>query len=288
MPQPSTTQPSVEQPSTTQLPPEQGPSTIVLGGPLDQDRSELHIAVDPEDPDRMFVVAQGSLPYVALDPQLFWRSEDGGRTWSEPLVMGFIDNTADGAAGDPVVAAGAHGVVLFGTLAVMIEGDPDNLASDLGTITAHIGTRVSTDQAARSPRSVPPTGSSPPDRHPRRSTRSGSPSTPARGPSEARPTWRGSTSDPTTPKTCCSPPRATAATPTRRRSSSSTSSPAAPRGRGEPPDRRAPGRHRRRGVEQRLRRPSGRAPHQLHRWRGHVLHPDGGNGGGGSGGGGRI
>ena len=119
---------------------------IVLAGPLDQDRSEPHIAVDPDDPDRMFVVAQGALPYVALDPQLFWRTEDGGRTWSEPLVMGYIDNTPAGAAGDPVVAAGPDGLVLFATLAVMIEGDPDNLTDDFGTITAHIGTRVSTDQ----------------------------------------------------------------------------------------------------------------------------------------------
>ena len=144
--QPSTTQPTVEQPSTTQLPPEQGPSTMVLGGPLDQDRSEPHIAVDPEDPDRMFVVAQGALPYVSLDPQLFWRTDNGGQTWSEPLVMGFIDNTVAGAAGDPVVAAGTDGLVLFATLAVMIEGDPETLTDDLGTFTGHIGTRVSTDQ----------------------------------------------------------------------------------------------------------------------------------------------
>ena len=41
--------------------------------------------------------------------------------------MGSIDNTAAGAAGDPVVAAGTDGVVLFATLAVMIEGDPDNV-----------------------------------------------------------------------------------------------------------------------------------------------------------------
>ena len=134
------------QPSTTLLPAEPGPSVIVLAGPLDQDRSEPHIAVDPDDPDRMFVVAQGALPYVALDPQLFWRTEDGGRTWSEPLVMGYIDNTPAGAAGDPVVAAGPDGLVLFAALAVMIEGDPDNLTDDFGTITAHIGTRVSTDQ----------------------------------------------------------------------------------------------------------------------------------------------
>jgi hypothetical protein len=122
------------------------PSATVLAAPDDQDRSEPHIAVDPEDPNRMYVVAQGALPIVSLDPQLFWRSEDGGQTWSEPLVMGFIDNSAKGAAGDPVVAAGPDGRVLFGALAVMIEGEPERLTADVGQVTAHIGTRVSTDR----------------------------------------------------------------------------------------------------------------------------------------------
>jgi hypothetical protein len=85
------------------------------------------------------------LPTVALEPQLYWHTQDGGQTWSEPQLMGFIDNTPAGAAGDPVVAAGPDGTVLFGTLAVMVEGDPATLAAARGTITAHIGTRVSTD-----------------------------------------------------------------------------------------------------------------------------------------------
>ena len=54
------------------------PSVSLLGGPTDQNRSEPHIAVDPENPDRLYVVAQGALPGVSLDPQLFWRTEDGG------------------------------------------------------------------------------------------------------------------------------------------------------------------------------------------------------------------
>jgi hypothetical protein len=145
----TTKQPTTE-PSTTETGPTKPtatprPSSIELAGPLDQDRSEPHIAVDPEDPDRMFVVAQGSLPTVSLDPQLFWRTEDGGRSWSEPERMGFIDNSARGAAGDPVVAAGRDGLVLFGTLAVMIEGDPETVGEASGSITAHIGTRVSTN-----------------------------------------------------------------------------------------------------------------------------------------------
>jgi hypothetical protein len=118
---------------------------VVLRGPADQNRSEPHIAVDPEDPDRMYVVAQGALPRVALEPQLFWQTDDGGATWSDPLLMGYIDNTERGAAGDPVVAAGTGGVVLFGTLAVLVDGDPPRLTDNFGTLTAHIGTRVSAD-----------------------------------------------------------------------------------------------------------------------------------------------
>ena len=123
----------------------------MLGGPTDQDRSEPHIAVDPEDPDRIYVVAQGALPGVSLDPQLFWRTEDGGRTWSDPLLMGFIENTPRGAAGDPVVAAGAGGLVLFGTLAVLVEGEPERLTDNFGTLTGHIGTRVSADHGRTFP-----------------------------------------------------------------------------------------------------------------------------------------
>jgi hypothetical protein len=118
---------------------------VVLGGPADEDRSEPHIAADPGDPQRMYAVAQGALPDVSLDPQLFWRTEDGGRTWSEPQLMGFIENTARGAAGDPVVAAGEGGRVLFGALAVLIDGEPERLTESFGTFTGHIGTRVSTD-----------------------------------------------------------------------------------------------------------------------------------------------
>src|SRR4029079_17402618 len=54
------------------------PSASVLDGPTDQNRSEPHIAVDPDDPSHLFVVAQGALPSVALDPQLYWHSQDGG------------------------------------------------------------------------------------------------------------------------------------------------------------------------------------------------------------------
>ena len=99
----------------------------------------------------MYVVAQGALPGVSLDPQLFWLTEDGGRTWSDPLLMGFIENTPRGAAGDPVVAAGAGGLVLFGTLAVLVEGEPERLTDNFGTLTGHIGTRVSADHGRTFP-----------------------------------------------------------------------------------------------------------------------------------------
>ena len=143
--EPPTTEVSTTETGSTEPPAAPRPSSVELVGPRDEDRSEPHIAVDPDDPDRMFVVAQGSLPTVSLDPQLFWRADDGGRTWSEPLRMGFIENSPRGAAGDPVVAAGRDGLVLFGTLAVMVEGDPETLTEASGAITAHIGTRVSTN-----------------------------------------------------------------------------------------------------------------------------------------------
>jgi hypothetical protein len=143
--QPTTTEPATTERASTESSTAPRPSSVELAGPPDQDRSEPHIAVDPEDSDRMFVVAQGSLPTVSLEPQLFWHTEDGGRTWSEPLRMGFIDNSARGAAGDPVVATGRDGLVLFGTLAVMIEGDPETVGEASGSITAHIGTRISTN-----------------------------------------------------------------------------------------------------------------------------------------------
>ena len=113
-----TTEGSPTQPAPTQPPVERVPSTIVLGGPLDQDRSEPHIRGRPRQLNRMYAVAQGALPIVSLDPRLFWRSDDAGRTESEPLVMGFIDNTQQGAAGDRVDATGADGLVLFGGLGV--------------------------------------------------------------------------------------------------------------------------------------------------------------------------
>jgi hypothetical protein len=113
-------------------------ATTVLPAPPGQNRSEPHIALDPGNPNHVFVVAQGSLPTVSFDPEMLWRSRDGGRTWSRPRLMGFIDNRPDGAAGDPVVAAGRHGVVLFGTLAVKIDRATD-------TLIEHLGTRVSAD-----------------------------------------------------------------------------------------------------------------------------------------------
>jgi hypothetical protein len=115
-------------------------ATTVLPAPPGQ-RSEPHIALAPGNPRRLFVVAQGSLPTFPLNPvnpELLWRSADGGRTWTRPLVLGFVDNGPRGVAGDPVVAAGRGGLVLLATLAFRLD-------EAAGTFTEHVGTRVSTD-----------------------------------------------------------------------------------------------------------------------------------------------
>lgn len=114
--------------------------TRVLRVPPGMNPSEPHLAVDPEHPQRLFAVAQGPIPAVSaqLTPGALWRSRDGGRTWSRPALMGFIDNGPDGFAGDPVVAAGRDGLVLFGRLAFQVD-------EAAGTFTEHVGTGVSTD-----------------------------------------------------------------------------------------------------------------------------------------------
>jgi hypothetical protein len=103
------------------------------------DPSEPHIAVDPNDPKRLFAVAQ-------VGPrenrhEFLWRHDDGGNSWTRSPLLGGSDNSPDGNGLDPVVAAGGHGLVLYGTIA----GEIDAAA---GTATVHAGTRVSTDGGA--------------------------------------------------------------------------------------------------------------------------------------------
>jgi hypothetical protein len=112
-------------------------ATTVLAVPAGMNPSEPHLAVDPADPTRLFAVAQDH----DIFKEFFWGSDDGGRTWTRSPVLGGSDNSPDGAAYDPVVAAGGHGLVLYGTGA----GELDFAA---GTGTLHIGTRVSTDDGA--------------------------------------------------------------------------------------------------------------------------------------------
>jgi hypothetical protein len=114
-------------------------ATTVLEVPAGMDPSETHIAVDPNDPRRLFAVAQVG-PFENRH-QLLWRTNDGGNTWTRSPLLGGTDNSPAGDARDPVVAAGGHGLVLYGALV----GEIDFAA---GTATQHVGTRVSTDGGA--------------------------------------------------------------------------------------------------------------------------------------------
>jgi hypothetical protein len=117
-------------------------TTTVLQVPADgpeMDPSEPHIAVDPNDPKRLFAVAQVGPPENRHE--FLWRTDDGGKSWTRSPLLGGTDNAPDGIGLDPVVAAGGHGLVLYGTIA----GEIDVAA---GTATVQAGTRVSTDGGA--------------------------------------------------------------------------------------------------------------------------------------------
>jgi hypothetical protein len=117
--------------------------TKVLPVPAGTDPSEPHLAVDPDDPGRLYAVAQVQIPGL-LTQELMWRTKDGGRKWRRSPLLGGADNTSsqDGFSVDPVVAAGGNGLVLFGAFA---------LDADVGAGKAilQIGTRVSTNRGAR-------------------------------------------------------------------------------------------------------------------------------------------
>jgi hypothetical protein len=112
-------------------------ATTVLQVPAGMNPSEPHLAVDPHNPKRLFAVAQD---HDALK-EFFWRSDDGGTIWTDSPVLGGSSNSPDGIAFDPVVAAGGHGLVLYGTVTVDIDA-----AGETGT--GRVGTRVSTDSGA--------------------------------------------------------------------------------------------------------------------------------------------
>jgi hypothetical protein len=118
-------------------------ATAVLEVPPDRDVSEPHLAVAPNDPTRLFAVAQTIVPQLGFGSaqELLWRTEDGGRSWTRSPLLGGRDNSTGGIAGDPVVAAGRNGLVLYGTLTF-------DLDAAAGTATERVGTRVSTDGGA--------------------------------------------------------------------------------------------------------------------------------------------
>jgi hypothetical protein len=114
--------------------------TTLLRVPAGSDPSEPHVSVDPEDGNRLYMVAQLEIPGL-LSQELLWRSPDGGDSWFRSPLLGGNTNTFSPTSGaaDPVIAAARGGRVFFG--AFTVDGD---LAA--GTATLGIGTRISPDQ----------------------------------------------------------------------------------------------------------------------------------------------
>jgi len=117
-------------------------TTTVLRVPAGTDPSEPHLSVDPQDPGRMYAVAQVQIPQL-LTQELLWRTDNGGRAWVRSPLLGGSDNTssASGFSVDPVVAAGRNGLVLFGAFTL----DADEAAQKA---ILQVGTRVSTNHGA--------------------------------------------------------------------------------------------------------------------------------------------
>jgi hypothetical protein len=115
--------------------------TKVLDAPAGAYPSEPHLAVDPGNPRRLFVVAQFGTTSSPLTQELLWRSVDGGRSWIRSPVLGGIDNSPQGSSGDPVVASAGGGRVLYATLTFDLTSRP-------GVAVENVATRVSTNGAA--------------------------------------------------------------------------------------------------------------------------------------------
>jgi hypothetical protein len=113
-------------------------ATTVLAVPSGLDPSEPHLAVDPEDQGRLFAVAQLVVPRIGAPKEVLWRSRNGGASWQSTGLLGGVANDRRGISGDPVVAAGDDGLVLYGTLTF----DPDPAS---GTAAQAVGARISTD-----------------------------------------------------------------------------------------------------------------------------------------------
>src|SRR3954452_24816110 len=93
--------------------------TTVQPVPASTAPSEPHLAVDPNDPGRLYAVTQVQIPGL-LTQELMWRTKDGGRRWLRSPLLGGVDNTSgtSGFSVDPVVAAGGRSLVLFGAFAL--------------------------------------------------------------------------------------------------------------------------------------------------------------------------
>ena len=114
-------------------------STTVLDVPPGFDSAEPHLAVAPDDPDRLYAVATVTGEQLGLG--LVWRTADGGRTWKRSPLIGGTGATPLGFDADPVLAAGRKGLLLYTSLAL----DVDEVTE---TAPLHVGTRVSTDRGA--------------------------------------------------------------------------------------------------------------------------------------------
>ena len=126
--------------------------TTVLHVPAGTDPSEPHLAVNPNDPGRLYAVAQVQIPGL-LTQELMWRTTDGGRRWLRSPLLGGADNTSStsGFSVDPVVAAGGKALVLFGAFAL----DADAAAGKAICGSAPASQRIA---AGRSARLAPRTG----------------------------------------------------------------------------------------------------------------------------------
>ena len=114
-------------------------STTVLDIPEGFHVAEPHLAVAPDDPDRLYAVANVTGEELGLG--LVWRTGDAGRTWKRSPLIGGTGATPRGFDADAVLAAGRKGLLLYTSLAL----DIDEVAE---TAPIHVGTRVSTDRGA--------------------------------------------------------------------------------------------------------------------------------------------
>ena len=114
-------------------------STTVFDIPEGFNVAEPHLAVAPDDPDRLYAVANVIGEELGLG--LVWRTADGGRTWKRSPLIGGTGATPRGFDADAVLAAGRKGLLLYTSLAA----DIDEVAE---TVPIHVGTRVSTDRGA--------------------------------------------------------------------------------------------------------------------------------------------